>query len=58
MSQDHSGTLTSITVTALVALIPESIIAYGEKVLSVFLLAIVAEVGRRVIAAVWKKGEK
>lgn len=55
MSHHSYGTafMTSV-ITATVALIPSGMLGYAEKLLSVFILAAVAEVGRRLIALVWK----
>lgn len=41
-------------ITAAVAVIPSGILGYAEKLLSVLVLAMVAEVGRRAITLLWK----
>ena len=51
----HGSTLTTSAVTALVAFLPDGAMTYIEKLASVLLLAAVAEVGRRVIALIWKE---
>lgn len=41
-------------ITGLVAIVPAGVLGYTEKLLSVLVLAMVAELGRRVIALLWK----
>lgn len=59
MKQDAIASVTTSAITALVATWPEHVIdpmiGYAEKLLSVLILAMVAEVGRRMISAFWKK---
>lgn len=58
MGHDHGGSLLlSSFVTGFVVAIPEAAVSYAGKVVSVFVLAIVAELGRRLINRLWK-GEK
>lgn len=55
MHSDHAGAaLVSGVVTGVVVAIPEAALSYGEKVLSVFFLAVVAEIGRRLVHRLWK----
>lgn len=42
-------------VTGIVALLPEGTMTFAVKVLSVFVLAMAAELGRRIVTIVWKK---
>ena len=55
MHSDHAGaSFVSALVTGLIVAIPESWISYGGKVFSVFVLAVVAELGRRLVNRLWK----
>lgn len=54
---NHNNTSASIltsVVTGSIAIIPPGALGYAEKLVSVLVLAMVAEVGRRVIALFWK----
>lgn len=56
---DHAGaSLVSAFVTGFVVAIPEAAVSYGGKVVSVFFLAIVAELGRRLVNRLTQKKEK
>lgn len=56
MQYEHaSASLLCSFVTGVVVAIPEAALTYSEKIGSVFLLAMVAEVGRRLIARFWKE---
>lgn len=58
MQHEHTGSsLISSFVTGFIVAIPEAALTYAGKVVSVFLLAIVAEAGRRLVNRFWK-GEK
>jgi hypothetical protein len=52
------GSILSSAVTGLVAIIPVTTLDYGEKLLSVFVLAIAAECGRRLVAFLVERGKK
>jgi hypothetical protein len=52
---DVSSSFLTSAITAMVALLPEGALTYGGKVLSVFLLAAIAEVGRRLVAHIWER---
>lgn len=52
-----SSILTTV-VTGLVALIPDGAVNYGEKILSVFVLAVVAELGRRFVTSLLDRRKK
>ena len=56
MSADSnsSGLLSSLIIASATWTIPEAVITYGEKILSVFVLAMIAEMGRRLIALFWR----
>jgi len=54
----HSGfaaSLSTSVVTAFVALWPSEVAGYGVKLLSVFILAMVAEGGRRLVSHLFPK---
>lgn len=58
MTVTHDGAgaaFMSSIVTGIVVAIPESAVTYGGKMLSVFVLAIVAELGRRLVIRLWGK---
>jgi hypothetical protein len=58
MSHEHTGaTFVASSVTGLIVAIPESVLTYGGKVLSVFFLAMIAEFGRRLVNRLWKSRE-
>jgi hypothetical protein len=60
MTHDHSaGTsfVSSVIVGMLVAL-PETWLSYSGKVASVFMLAVVAELGRRLVQRLMKRFDK
>jgi hypothetical protein len=52
-----SSILTTV-VTGLVALIPDGAVNYAEKIVSVFVLAVVAELGRRFVTALLERRKK
>lgn len=54
-THDFSGSLITTFVTASVALLPDYVLTYAGKVLSVFILAVVAELGRRLVGSIWGK---
>lgn len=61
MTAQHSssGSIVSAVVTGFVAVIPPEVAGYAEKFLSVFVLAVVAELGRRLVSLLWKgKGKQ
>ncbi len=52
---DHAGaSLVGAFVTGFVVAIPEAAVSYGGKIVSVFFLAIVAEIGRRLVNRFFK----
>ncbi len=55
MNQHHDfgGSLLTSMITAGVALLPDYAVNYAEKVLSVLVLAMVAEAGRRLVGSLW-----
>lgn len=53
-NHDVSGSLLTTMSTALVALLPDETVSYAGKVISVFLLAVIAELGRRFVGKIWK----
>lgn len=55
-THDHGGAFISSFVTGIIVAIPEPWLSYAEKVISVFFLAVVAEVGRRLVNRVWTGG--
>lgn len=56
MTQNHhiSASLLTSVITGSVAIIPAGVLGYAEKLVSVLVLAMAAEVGRRLIAIFWK----
>lgn len=56
VSNEHAGTaFVSSAVTGLIVAIPESVLTYAGKIVSVLLLAAVAEIGRRLVNRFWKE---
>lgn len=59
MTGHHSASISTSVITAFVALIPGAALTYAEKLLSVLVLAMAAEAGRRIIGLIWKtKGKQ
>lgn len=58
-NHSHGTAFMTSVITATVALVPSGTFNYVEKLLSVFVLAMAAEVGRRLIALaadrIWRK---
>jgi hypothetical protein len=60
MNTSNSGigaSLATSAVTGFVAILPESVLGYGEKLISVLVLAMVAEAGRRLVSRLWRNKE-
>lgn len=55
---DYVGSGITSAITAGVALLPAEVLSYAEKLLSVFVLAVAAELGRRLVALLWKEKKK
>lgn len=53
-----SASIVSSFVTGLIVAIPEAALSYVGKIVSVFCLAIVAELGRRLVQRLSNKGNK
>jgi len=53
MDESHhfstAGTISNAAITAFVAIVPDEALSFLQKMLSVFILAVVAELGRRSI---------
>lgn len=58
MTHNGSGTIANAVVTAFVAVLPEAAFGYATKLLSVFVLAAVAEGGRRLVAWLLERRKK
>jgi hypothetical protein len=52
------GSFMTSVITAVFALIPPEAFTYAEKLISVLVLAMAAEAGRRLVGAVWKNKDK
>lgn len=48
------GSVVTSVLTATAIIVPDSFLDFGGKLLSVFVLAAAAEVGRRLIGKLWK----
>jgi hypothetical protein len=48
VTQDHTASVSTSVITAFVALLPNAV-SYAEKLVSVLVLAMVAEAGRKLI---------
>jgi hypothetical protein len=57
MNHGHGfgASISTSAVTAFVALIPNEVLGYCAKLVSVFVLAMVAEIGRRLISNLWSR---
>lgn len=57
MTHHHSfgAAVMTSAITGVVAVIPPNVLNYAEKLLSVLVLAMVAEAGRRLISVFWKE---
>ena len=56
-TENHAVTASVLTsvVTGLVSLVPDGVFGVAEKLISVLVLAMVAETGRRLVSKLWSE---
>jgi|HubBroStandDraft_4_1064222.scaffolds.fasta_scaffold62718_3 hypothetical protein len=54
MQHDSNGTFRSSVIAGVISLLPPEAVSYMGKLITVFVLAVVAECGRRLVTKYWK----
>ena len=55
MDTYKGGSIRSVVMGAVVGMLPAEALDYAGKIFSVFLLAVVAELGRRLVVLLWRE---